>query len=570
MANAKISELPAASEVTSSDLIPIVDVSSSTTQKAMISQIAALVGSGSTGPAGPAGAQGSTGVGVQGATGVAGLPGASGAQGATGVQGLQGATGVAIGGLTGSGVDNQLVVWSGTSSVEGSSSLTFDGSKLVVPAGSVTGPSIGPSTAGAGISFPTLYATPTVALSVMGARRLAVDEYNIAYLGPDGLSSATNCTLRPSATAGTNVSGHNLLLESGEGTGNSDVSSVVIKTPAMTTSGAGLQTASPRLAVTNSAVTIYPATAGNANTLAHLAVPDASGTNQSGSSFRITAGLATGTGTGGDFEVYSSFQSASGSTVHTPVEMFSVSHNGSYTMEMFAGRGSTQTTNSNSDLAITTTNTGSASNIAGYNISIYPGNSRGNVAGGYVRFMTSPAGASSGTTINAQTEVARFAGSGFELSRGGIKFPAVASSSTDANNLDDYEEGTWTPSFTAAGCTFAYTGRYGHYTKIGRVVILEGQIILATSGNTLAAAQLFISGAPFTPGAAFRGGPGTATVQEKWASSGGAHCMITSSDSQIWLYSLGTTYTLINANALSPTLGSQVKFTVVYQTETAS
>jgi hypothetical protein len=27
----------------------------------------------------------------------------------------------------------------------------------------------------------------------------------------------------------------------------------------------------------------------------------------------------------------------------------------------------------------------------------------------------------------------------------GITFPATASASTDANTLDDYEEGTWTP-----------------------------------------------------------------------------------------------------------------------------
>ena len=50
----------------------------------------------------------------------------------------------------------------------------------------------------------------------------------------------------------------------------------------------------------------------------------------------------------------------------------------------------------------------------------------------------------------------------------GISFPASASASSDANTLDDYEEGTWTPTLTSFGGTnLAATG---YYTKIGRIV----------------------------------------------------------------------------------------------------
>ena len=50
----------------------------------------------------------------------------------------------------------------------------------------------------------------------------------------------------------------------------------------------------------------------------------------------------------------------------------------------------------------------------------------------------------------------------------GITFPATASASSDANTLDDYEEGTWTPTLTSFGGTnLAATG---YYTKIGRIV----------------------------------------------------------------------------------------------------
>ncbi len=64
-----------------------------------------------------------------------------------------------------------------------------------------------------------------------------------------------------------------------------------------------------------------------------------------------------------------------------------------------------------------------------------------------------------------------------------------------ANKLDDYESGTWTPSFSAAGSP-SYTTQYGRYTKIGRVVYCS-IAIRATSVSGSATIQL--SGLPFTP-----------------------------------------------------------------------
>jgi hypothetical protein len=58
------------------------------------------------------------------------------------------------------------------------------------------------------------------------------------------------------------------------------------------------------------------------------------------------------------------------------------------------------------------------------------------------------------------------------LAAGQIKFPATQNASSNANTLDDYEEGTWTP--TVAGTTTAgsnsYSIQFGKYTKIGRTV----------------------------------------------------------------------------------------------------
>jgi hypothetical protein len=55
----------------------------------------------------------------------------------------------------------------------------------------------------------------------------------------------------------------------------------------------------------------------------------------------------------------------------------------------------------------------------------------------------------------------------------GITFPATQSASSDANTLDDYEEGTWTPSL---GGTATYDLQSGTYTKIGKVVTINGAI----------------------------------------------------------------------------------------------
>lgn len=50
----------------------------------------------------------------------------------------------------------------------------------------------------------------------------------------------------------------------------------------------------------------------------------------------------------------------------------------------------------------------------------------------------------------------------------GLKITATASA--DANTIDDYTEGTWTPTFYSTSASFTYTTQYGFYTKIGNVV----------------------------------------------------------------------------------------------------
>jgi hypothetical protein len=76
----------------------------------------------------------------------------------------------------------------------------------------------------------------------------------------------------------------------------------------------------------------------------------------------------------------------------------------------------------------------------------------------------------------------------------GITFPATQSASSDANTLDDYEEGTWTPTVTNAGLT-SYTSS-GSYTKIGNLVYLTATVNVTNKGT--ASGTLTISGSPFS------------------------------------------------------------------------
>jgi hypothetical protein len=72
----------------------------------------------------------------------------------------------------------------------------------------------------------------------------------------------------------------------------------------------------------------------------------------------------------------------------------------------------------------------------------------------------------------------------------GITFPATQSASSNANTLDDYEEGTFTITVTAGG---TFTGlSEGRYTKIGRQVF-----VMLNPGTTAITGQIQFSGLPF-------------------------------------------------------------------------
>jgi hypothetical protein len=75
----------------------------------------------------------------------------------------------------------------------------------------------------------------------------------------------------------------------------------------------------------------------------------------------------------------------------------------------------------------------------------------------------------------------------------GITFPATQSASSNANTLDDYEEGTWTPTLTPAtsGTITLSSPTLCAYTKIGRVVTVNGLVDTASVSTPVGASVTF-------------------------------------------------------------------------------
>jgi len=122
---------------------------------------------------------------------------------------------------------------------------------------------------------------------------------------------------------------------------------------------------------------------------------------------------------------------------------------------------------------------------------------------GQHQFYTAPSG-TAGTTatftqVLALNKDQTVALQGASLSNGtGISFPATQSASSDANTLDDYEEGTWTPTIAFGGNSVGVTynaGTAARYTKIGRFVLLNGYLLLTNKGSSTGIAT--ISNLPF-------------------------------------------------------------------------
>lgn len=137
-----------------------------------------------------------------------------------------------------------------------------------------------------------------------------------------------------------------------------------------------------------------------------------------------------------------------------------------------------------------------------------------------------------------------------------VVFPATQVPSADANTLDDYEEGTWTPSL---GGNTTYSFQVGHYTKIGRMVFLtcDFQVLLIGTGSTTV-----ISGLPFVVGTQSAGGVGSFGAAATNVVSVYANVIASTSSIQILSQTAASGNNAANAFFGS---GTSIQFSAIYR-----
>lgn len=85
--------------------------------------------------------------------------------------------------------------------------------------------------------------------------------------------------------------------------------------------------------------------------------------------------------------------------------------------------------------------------------------------------------------INAGAPILCLSGGSTTATGTGIAFPATQSASSNANTLDDYEEGDWTPTISSGYTSVSYNSQGGWYTKVGRFVNISGRVQFSGTAN---------------------------------------------------------------------------------------
>ena len=170
------------------------------------------------------------------------------------------------------------------------------------------------------------------------------------------------------------------------------------------------------------------------------------------------------------------------------------------------------------------------------------------------------------TALDLKANLASPTFTGIVTTAGQIAFPSTANISGNVNTLDDYERGSWTPTFIASTTnpTVTYDAvTYGIYLKIGLMVFISGSVVLtAASGGS---GNLQIGGLPFVARNGTTGGYGSLALgyRAAWTTTTPGTAYVQASASYIQLYTTLVTATITTAN-LSAT--SYIQFSGFYRT----
>jgi hypothetical protein len=152
------------------------------------------------------------------------------------------------------------------------------------------------------------------------------------------------------------------------------------------------------------------------------------------------------------------------------------------------------------------------------------------------------------------------------ISSGNIIFPVSQSASTNANTLDDYEEGTWTPALTTSGGGFSttYSIQSGTYVKVGRLVTVWLNMVVGTKSAS-GSGYLQLTGLPFNIASGISEFGGSVGMSYLWSSNPCICIQPTASTSSAVL-----NYNFTNSNCSGADIanGSYFRATVTYPSDT--
>jgi len=179
---------------------------------------------------------------------------------------------------------------------------------------------------------------------------------------------------------------------------------------------------------------------------------------------------------------------------------------------------------------------------SGGSVELVPTNTASNFTVTVPAATTTMVGTDATQTLTNKTSTTIGVGNATPASSGsGITFPAAINASSDANTLDDYEEGTWTPTVTSGtGSITSYTSA-GYYTKVGNVVNITCSFTIVTAGTAASTASFSL---PFTAKTVAFGGGNRACLflaREDQSTGVNYQGIITSGSTTALLYALNAT-----------------------------
>ncbi len=241
-------------------------------------------------------------------------------------------------------------------------------------------------------------------------------------------------------------------------------------------------------------------------------IADASGTNQAGKDLTIRAGASTGNASGGSIKLEVADGGSSGSSVNAHATALTVLDD----KKVLVGKGASDIATAGIELKDNgqLTATVDGSNPAEFNRLSSDGavlkilqagatDGQINTKSGDMAIGTGDTGLRFNDNLDAlqpfNLSTNAFINNTVDLGSSGARFNelylgggAYIGGTSSSHLLDDYEEGTFTPTyeFSGGGATFSYSIQVGRYTKIGRFIFVQIRLRGGKSGTGSGALQI--------------------------------------------------------------------------------